>query len=84
MAPFRILIRDHESTVFRYALPFTASRESLPYRCLALLGTIPFVLQMLTRAGSSKKEEDNENVEQLEDENKVRPLSPDSNGLADI
>jgi hypothetical protein len=31
---------------------------------------------MLIRAGSSKKEEDNENVEQLEDENKVSPLSP--------
>jgi hypothetical protein len=84
VAPFHILIRDHESTVLRYALPFSAGRESLSYRCLALLGTISIVLQMLTRAGSSKKEEDNENVEQLEDENKVRPLSPDSNGLADI
>jgi hypothetical protein len=31
---------------------------------------------MLICAGGSKKEEDNENVEQLEDENKVSPTSP--------
>jgi hypothetical protein len=39
---------------------------------------------MLTSTGGSKKEEDNENVEQLEDENKVCPFTLEVNGGANI